>query len=446
MPNALYRLGREDGPPDFFLATTSGSGRVFASYAMSLAESVAYLTSQGLAFDYWLHSEDCHVDDARNFVIRQFLQTQAPMLVFIDDDVGWEPEALAKLILYKDADIVGGAYPLKQEKEDYPVRLIADKAELWARKDGLLEVEGVPTGFMRINRNVIEKLADQRKHTRYVAPGFDPAEPQHLVLFERMMVDGKRWSGDLNFCREARNAGFQIWLDPEMNFTHSGIKRWDGCIGDYMRRKAGILDPRLDIAMQALIRGDESEENFGAIWKFYGNKYSAGPAMLKEVYDSAKAAKGPILECGSGISTLIAGIACYRNGNTVHSLEHDLEWFRHMRNFIRLWKIRGIALYYAPMTEYPEPEKETPFTWYEIEETLPNNFDLAIIDGPPRRFGREGVFKLMFDRIKDAKWIADDSEDKQQLDMVQAWAEKAGKKVEDVGTRARGRRRYAIAS
>src|SRR6185369_6021176 len=112
-----YRKGRmgDKEKPDFFLATTCSSGRLCANYVMALADSVAYITSNGWTFDYWLHSEDCHVDDARNFIVQEFLHSEAPFLVFIDDDVGWDTENLAKLITYKNVDIVGGAYPLKQD-------------------------------------------------------------------------------------------------------------------------------------------------------------------------------------------------------------------------------------------------------------------------------------------------------------------------------------------
>lgn len=451
MPFSLYRNGRKDsdrGAVDYFIATPSAGGRPCSNYVMSMVDSTSYLTENGVKFDYWLHTEDCHVDDARNFLVSEFMRSGAKYLIFIDDDVGWDTESLARLLLFKDADIVGGAYPLRQSKEDYPVRIRSDTQTLQARPDGLLEVEGVPTGFMRIDRKVIEALSEKRKHLWFVPKEGGPDDPKQQVIFERMMVDGKRWSGDLNFCREARLLGFKVWVDPESNFSHQGNHRWEGHLGNYLRNLSGILDSRLDIAMDKLISGDASKENIEAIWKHYGQGYAAGPRMIKEVYDHCLNARGPILEVGAGITTIVGGIACARNGQTVHALEHDLEWFRRVRNYIQLWKVKPIALYYAPMKEYPElsePDAKQPLMWYGDIDDLPKNFDVVIIDGPPRRFGREGAFKVLAEQLKAARvWIVDDVDDPSQMKLVQKYAGLYSKKIEEIGTKSRGVRRYAL--
>jgi hypothetical protein len=455
MPFSHYRKGRKGNdqtPPDVFICTPNTSGKLCASYVMSMTDSADYFGRNDVAFDYWLHTEDCHVDDARNFLVKQFMDSGAEYMIFIDDDVGWETEALAKLLCYKDADIVGGAYPLRQQKEDYPVRIMApkDMPLLQARPDGLLEVEGVPTGFMRIHRKVIDALSKKRKHLWFSPKESRPGDKNDKlqIIFERMMVDGRRWSGDLNFCREAKLLGFRVWVDPEITFTHTGLQRWEGHLGNFLRKKSGILDPRLDQAMEQLIAGDNSLENFQHIWKYYGNEYAMGPTGMKEVYDKCAAAKGPILEVGSGLTTIIAGIACIRNGQTVHSLEHDIEWFRVVRNYIQLWKTRAVALHYAPLAEYPDPDPtaQHPMMWYGdgVLDDLPEKFDVAIIDGPPRRYGREAAYKLIGERIKDATWIVDDTDDASQLAMVTKHAANYNKTVTDYGSSEQGRRHHAI--
>ena len=445
-----YRLGRRGGKPDFFLATTCASGRPCANYVMSLTDSTAFLAENGIAFDYWLHCEDCHVDDARNFLVQEFLATEAPYMVFIDDDVGFTTEALAKLISFKDADIVGGAYPLKQDIEDYPTRIRADVPVMQAREDGLLEVEGVPTGFMRISRKVLETLSEKRKHMYYVPTGAQADDRRCQVIFERMMVNGKRWSGDLNFCREARQAGFKVFVDPEMEFSHQGNKRWDGHLGNWLRKTQGILDPRLDEAMQRLMTGDNSPEVFNAIVAYNHNPFSACAEMLSAAYDHALKATRPIIEVGTGLTTLVMGIACLRNGQRVHALEHDLEYFRQMRRSIELWGLRPISLYYAPLKEYPEitPEgAKQPLMWYGDIDDLPKEADLVVIDGPPRRYGREAGYKLLKRQLMIAKtWIVDDVDDPGELARVTKYATEYLKTVQDVGLKQRGRRRYAVAT
>jgi hypothetical protein len=458
MPFSHYRQGIKDGQegtPAVFIATPTNGGAPKANYAMSMVDTAVYLEANGVKFDYWLHAEDCHVDDARNFLVKMFMDSGAPYLVFVDDDVGWRTEDFARLLCYRDADIVGGAYPLKQPQEEYPIRICKHNEQpvMQARPDGLLEVEGIPTGFMRISREVIERMSERRSHTWFRPKDSDPNNPNDKmqVIFERTLVDGNRWSGDLNFCREARLLGFKVWVDPEMEFSHQGFKRWEGSLGQWLRKRRGIMDPRLDEAIDKLAIGNDSKETFDQIFKYYNNPYSLGPTSLQLIYQHCKEANGPILECGSGISTIIASLACQRNGQTIHSLEHDLEWFRHTRNFIQLFKQKPVALHYAPFREYDEKTKAPAntnshagtFIWYD-NDNLPDKFAVAIIDGPPRMYGREGVYKLMLDRIKDAVWIVDDFEDPSQAAMCRKYAEQCGKKVEELGSFDKGQRRIAV--
>jgi hypothetical protein len=75
---------------------------------------------------------------------------------------------------------------------------------------------------------------------------------------------------------------------------------------------------------------------------------------------------------------------------------------------------------------------------------LPETFDVALIDGPPRRYGREAAYKLIGDRIKDATWIVDDTDDPAQLAMITKHAANYNKTVTDYGSLEQGRRHHAI--
>lgn len=106
-----------------------------------------------------------------------------------------------------------------------------------------------------------------------------------------------------------------------------------------------------------------------------------------------------------------------------------MDWFRTMRNWIRLYSLRPVRLCYAPLQEHGSED----LMWYEIPPELPAKFSLAIIDGPPRRFGREGAYKLVGDRFAEAGWIVDDVDDPGQDALVRKYAESLGKKIEVIG-------------
>ena len=193
--------GDEEANPTVFICIPSAGGRPCANNAISMINSAALMAEAKLRFDFWLHTEDCHVDDSRNFLVQQFMKSGAKYLIFIDDDVGWETPDLLRLIAHQDADIVGGAYPLRQPDEDYPVRLGAfslKEGGIRARADGLLEIEGIGSGVMRIDRKVLEAMHEHRKHLSFFGKEALPGEDKMHVIFERMVADGHRWSGDLN--------------------------------------------------------------------------------------------------------------------------------------------------------------------------------------------------------------------------------------------------------
>src|SRR5262245_59517528 len=99
MPFSQFRTGTKGkGPSPFFIATTSGSGRPHSNYVISMIEASNYLGANDVHFDYWLHCENCHVDDARNHVVAEFMRSGAKSLIFIDDDVGFDIEDLLKLM------------------------------------------------------------------------------------------------------------------------------------------------------------------------------------------------------------------------------------------------------------------------------------------------------------------------------------------------------------
>src|SRR6185295_13403707 len=59
----------------------------------------------------------------------------------------------------------------------------------------------------------------------------------------------------------------------------------------------------------------------------WGNDgYAANIDYLEEVAKNAASTEGPILECGSGLTTLLLGLVAGRRGVPVHSLEHSQSW------------------------------------------------------------------------------------------------------------------------
>lgn len=170
------------------------------------------------------------IDHARNILCHRFLHEfpHATDLFFLDDDIGWPPEAVLRLLEH-DVDIVAGAYPWKQDELGFPVSMIADKETgRLIERNGLIKASHVPAGFLRMRRSVVERMAegqpkypwrDLNGHTEFIANIFRTGYHE---------ATGERAGEDVDFCWRWADMGGEMWIDPDINFSHNGRKRYVG--------------------------------------------------------------------------------------------------------------------------------------------------------------------------------------------------------------------------
>ncbi len=409
MPRMLHRsCGAK-----VFLATPAYSG-LGAGYTFALFSSSAALSQAGITAELAIFSGDCHIDDARNRLVRDFLETDCTDLVFLDSDLRWEPEDLVKLCQY-DRDVVGATYPLKQDEEKYPVQMIG--GEIWADKDGLIEVDGLPTGFLRIRRHVLQTLADASVKFR---PKSDSRSALPLI-FERTIHDGARWGGDYTFCRKWREAGGRIHVAPEVWLEHD--VNWKGSLGSWLRRHNGLSFKH---GLKAIADRTETPETYRELIQAWDNPWCAASDLLAVATELARRADGPILECGSGLTSLAMAAA---TDQEVHSLEHDAGWQAKVAQEARRAGLTNLTVYYFPLRD----------GWYAYRPG--RNYSLVLCDGPPRdKSDRAGLFER--DDFIQGPLIMDDVDDPRYLAMLTEWAESRDRKVTVFGEH----RKFAIAA
>lgn len=172
----------------------------------------------------------------RNQLAYEFMDSDCDRMVFLDSDVTFEPGALVKLA-HMPADFVGGCYRYKRTEECYPMGWLHDpeKKGLWADKNGLIEVNGLPTGFLALSRKVFQTMKDKFPE-RELKEHFGH---KGFAYFQMPFIDGHLHGEDNFFCREWRDAGGKIYLDPEIKLTH-----WDfnptphvGHIGSWLKNR-----------------------------------------------------------------------------------------------------------------------------------------------------------------------------------------------------------------
>jgi hypothetical protein len=422
MPKMMQVRGSR-GPRTLFIAIPAYGGTIGAECVASLVPALEALKVAGFGVEVCIETGNCHVDDARISLVRRFLETDCTDLIFIDDDVGFCPDDIVGLVK-PDRDVVAGVYPKKQDDEEFPVLCLP--GERWADKDGLVEVEGAPTGFMRISRRCLEALCEAHKDRQFTGQTGGVYYP----IFERCVIGGRRRSGDYAFCAKWRELGGKIFVNPEMRFTHTGMKTWEGRLADSWRKESGLPSPQLSDAIKRLKAGEGTHEVFCTIYDGWGNPCAALPDHLMTAYRLAKRAKGPVLETGSGITTLVMACA----GADVHSLEHDWGWFQKIQRVLDQHELKA-TVHYAPMKDYDG------FVWYTVPDALPKSFSMALCDGPNRDYGRSGFYRVLGERIKDAEWLVDDCDDGGQLAMLEHYG--VGREIHVFGTD--GMKKFAYA-
>jgi predicted O-methyltransferase YrrM len=134
------------------------------------------------------------------------------------------------------------------------------------------------------------------------------------------------------------------------------------------------------------------------LWTGWGNQnYSGHAEYLEEVVRGAAKTIDPVLECGSGLTTILLGLFAARRGIQVWTLEHDPEWHEQTAAVLRRFNIKGVELVLAPLRSYGE------FVWYDAPiDRMPQWFSLVVCDGPPQRTtrgDRYGLLPVMRDRL-----------------------------------------------
>jgi len=152
----------------------------------------------------------------------------------------------------------------------------------------------------------------------------------------------------------------------------------------------------------------------------WGNEgFAANLDYLEEVARKATTVDGPILECGSGLTTLLLGTLAAKRGVEVHSLEHSDEWQQRISGVLDKYRIANVRVLSTPLCDYGD------FAWYDAPlEQLPQSFGLVVCDGPPgmTKGGRYGLMRVIGERLSSgAVILLDDAARPGECEMMDRW-------------------------
>jgi hypothetical protein len=254
--------------PVIYILTPCFGSVCFVNYIECLMKTKELCRELGIRLEVLFCKSDSLVTRARNNLIAKAMSDpEMTHILFIDNDITWVPTDILKLLI-ADKSIIGGIYPLKKYNldkliptEEHPNQVqdminvknnshlheINDKDAIEMNlltynvnyntkevkiKNNLTQVKHVATGFMMMQRNVIEKMIKSYSSTKYTDDinFLIPEENKYAyALFDCGVVDDHYLSEDWMFCNRWTLLEGEIWIDVSINLTHTGIHDFKGC-------------------------------------------------------------------------------------------------------------------------------------------------------------------------------------------------------------------------
>ena len=195
------------------IATPMFAGQCLAEHFKSCLNLKDALHENNIDHDWLVTTNESLIPRARNTSAARFLQTDFEYLLFIDGDISFSPDDVARLWNHEEK-VVCGAYRMKYPGSKLTVWKDGKQVEIG---DDLISVDYAGTGFMMIHRSVFETLIksydieyEEGKVGKCWAFFQDPITDFHL-------------SEDYFFCQRWRELGGEIICDPNIELTHWGL-------------------------------------------------------------------------------------------------------------------------------------------------------------------------------------------------------------------------------
>jgi len=218
--------------PHVLICTPCHSGKVDINYHISMLLAGHQLARSGA--DYTLDfNVGMSVDWARSQMASRFLNSpDYTHLLFIDDDMVFAADLPLRL-LQENVDIVAVPYRRKQRDVKFNIRH-GVRVKTIPDRPYMVGVESIATGMMMIRRNVFETLAPKVPEFLYDDKGEKGRLFFRHELVDDEMVGGVSYMGeDYNFCRLARENGFDIWAYVDEEIGHVGNYVFEGKYSDW---------------------------------------------------------------------------------------------------------------------------------------------------------------------------------------------------------------------
>lgn len=179
---------------------------------------------------------DALIGRSRSLMCTHFLESDADVMVIVDDDIVFQPEDFWKIVegARECRGIYGGAYVTRSTSPHISSRFWPNTEVKWApgplRRP--IDLQYLATGFFAIHRDLLESMIDHEftdadgTHTMTECElGADRPFWPFFSTFPAIEADGRRHflSEDWAFCNRAQQLGAKVQCDQSIILEHLGI-------------------------------------------------------------------------------------------------------------------------------------------------------------------------------------------------------------------------------
>jgi glycosyltransferase involved in cell wall biosynthesis len=216
-----------------FIALPAYDFKVSLKLAISLARFAQAAPKHGIDIQIGSICGCSVVSRARNLLAQDLLESECDFLLFIDSDINFEPDDIFRLMAWgtdPKKGIVAAVPRTRSEDKVYIATLDHDENnDLTMNNMGLVRAARVATAFMLVRREVFVTLDGMHPEWRY----YDKRSDRTVsCMFDFQMTEEGYVGEDFLFCDRAREAGFEVWIDPTITLGHMGVQEYVGNFGN----------------------------------------------------------------------------------------------------------------------------------------------------------------------------------------------------------------------
>jgi hypothetical protein len=248
------------------VATPAYDGKVETDFAQQLLMAGQLCSLNFIECSASVMGNGAFIEMARNIFVHQFLEDEElkefTHFFFIDADVGFEPRGLVGLVR-SGLPVSCGVYPRRNPDKDisFPAHFMpipgtglgTEKMGRLQVKDGWVKMNRVPTGFLCIQREVLEEMSRRAIAKEFPYddghPGAvklnDIEKPVPWLFYTKFDEEGRFtgedycWSDD--YTKLWKEGVFEepIWAWADFDFVHGGVP---GNYLHYLKEQTDMID------------------------------------------------------------------------------------------------------------------------------------------------------------------------------------------------------------